>query len=490
FGATFGVAMVASLIGLWPTFWTIGVNIFFYPLVLEVVMFFLEGAFLYYWVYSWDRYADKKGKHLWFGVFQAIFGVITMLIINGVGAVMLTPPANITLLGGGSLDSLVRNFGPLYWNNPTWLPLSIHRFVGAISFTGFLVAIMAGLFQWRSGTAERRAIYNWMGGWGMKIGLAPLVLMPAIGFFYVEEIRGAAPGAFANLMVGQIRWVFNLQVILLGLLFIAGNLYLAQSLRSAIFSAATKAMAVRWLGIGGAIGLVVAVMFALWGLSSGLGRPAENWGIVALVLVTYAIAFGLLLSRREEGLQSFSVVGGLLTALVTIWALVVMVPFNQFGVKDFFLGQMIPWKYAGLISIFTLSLTNIGLYWQAQRQVGGERKQAPSAILPALSGILALAIMFVMGYAREAARAPYLVFEQVKAAIEPFEKVSPTEIPLPTMVATILILLGMVVFLALGWLIAITSRAPWEMIPAEAASAPSTGQGTGEALTKEVASKL
>ncbi len=483
FGATLGVALVATLIGLWPTFWTIGVNIFFYPLVLEVVMFFLEGGFLYYWVYSWDRYADNKGKHIWFGVFQVVFGTATMLIINGVGAAMLTPPANIASLGGGSLDSIFRNFGPLYWNNPTWLPLSLHRFVGAISFTGFLIAIVAGIFRWRSSTSERKAIYNWMAGWGIKLGLAPLVLMPAIGFFYVKEISVAAPMAFVNLMMGQSRWVFNLQVVLLGILFFTGNLYLTQSLRSASFKVAPRASAANWLTVGAAIGFVASVALALWGTSSGLRGPAENWGIVGLVLVTYIVAFGLLLSRGKEGVEQLTLMGKIITALVAIWAVVVMLPFAQMGLTAFPLGQMRPWRYAGLVSIFTLTVANIGLYWRAQREAELEREQASSSGLPVLSGILALGIMFVMGYAREAARAPYLVYEQVKSIAEPFEKVSVTEIPLPGLAAGALILVGMVVFLALGWLIIITSRAPWEVFPSEAAPARATEPVTSSLAT-------
>ncbi|MCL5958331.1 MAG: cytochrome ubiquinol oxidase subunit I [Chloroflexi bacterium] len=471
FGATLGVALVATLIGLWPTFWTVGVNLFFYPLVLEVVMFFLEGGFLYYWVYSWDRYADNKGKHIWFGVFQVIFGTMTMLIINGVGAAMLTPPANITSLGGGSLDSIFRNFGPLYWNNPTWLPLSIHRLVGAVSFTGFLIAIVAGLMQWRRSAAERRAVYNWMAGWGIKLGLAPLVLMPAIGFFYVKEINAAAPMAFVNLMVGEVRWVFNLQLVLLGILFVVGNLYLAQSLRSANFTVAPKASATSWLGIGAVIGLLASLALALLGTSSGLRGPAENWGIVGLVLLTYLVAFGFQLSGGKEGMGRLTALSNVITVLVAVWALVAIIPFNQLGLAAFPLGQMRPWKYAGLVSIFTLTLANIGLYWQAQREAELDREQASPSGLPVLAGVSALGIMFVMGYAREAARAPYLIYEQVKSIVEPFEKVSVSEIPLPGLAAAALILVGMVLFIGLGWLIAITSRAPWEVIPAEAAPA-------------------
>ncbi|TDA65700.1 MAG: hypothetical protein D9V47_12920 [Clostridia bacterium] len=254
-GATFGVVIVVLFAALTPGFWMLGVNIFTWPLVLEGIMFFLEAATLYAYWYMWDRMADRRGLHLSLGVGNIIFGTITMLIINGVGAIMLTPPEGLVpvlqdLASGGIKQlpeiSLGLAASLLYLGNPTWMILNLHRFVANISFVGFLFAAVMAFYALRDRQSESRSFYNWATGYSLLWGVIPVFFMPLIGFEYVSAIRdyqqsfgqaipqlyqaltgngaGTMYAPFTNIMITK-NWTFTALVAFLSLMVIATSAY-------------------------------------------------------------------------------------------------------------------------------------------------------------------------------------------------------------------------------------------------------------------------
>ncbi len=217
-GATLGVVLVVVLTGLFPRFWSGWLNLFFWVAVAEGIMFFLEAASLYTWYYSWQRLAQRRRLHLFLGWINVISGTATMVLINPIAAGMLTPPRSV----------LERpwSWATMFLQNPTFLPLTIHRFFGNISFTGLLLAAWGGIAYLRARTEEQRRFRDRVGHWGLLWGLGGLALMPVIGVFYVLEIRAAAPGGFANLMLNRNHWIFNVQIFLLAGLFVFSCFYL------------------------------------------------------------------------------------------------------------------------------------------------------------------------------------------------------------------------------------------------------------------------
>ncbi|MCL5110384.1 MAG: cytochrome ubiquinol oxidase subunit I [Chloroflexi bacterium] len=515
-GATFGVGLVATLTGLWPTGWTRILNMYFWPLALEVVFFFLEGALLYYYVYSWDRNRAHPGHHIAWGVATVAVGLFTLLIINGVAAAMLTPQPDALTLGGGGPDVLISKLGPLYFDNPTWLPLSLHRVVGAISFTGLILATVMGIGALRAAGDARKAHFRWLAGYGLRFGLLPLPLMPLIGFFYVNEIRIPSLPAFYTIMMGEARWAFNMQIVLVGALFLVGNWYLLRLLRGYGLEQGGFDVARNWTMLAGAVAIALGSFVAWYGISqnnSGLFRGViDSAAIVFLLLVLYVLALlmvhrvhrqGLVLTERtvltvhvaaesrwaswpsDPGQQpsqqpqpiqeektelvqplqfkeevNWAFYGEVIWLLLVLCALVALVPYSQLGLVNFPFGQMRPWKFTGLIGLVTFTIPIVALFLQGRARRLGEQDEPPvTAILPIVAGFLVLSIMFVMGYAREAARAPWLIFNQLAAKDDVFEAQGPlqTILPLPLGIAIPLILFGMLLFALLGLMILQTS---------------------------------
>jgi cytochrome bd ubiquinol oxidase subunit I len=79
-----------------------------------------------------------------FGFIAGIFGLTQMLYINIVGAYMLSPQ-----------KVLPTDVGWTYFN-ATYMPLTAHRFVGNLSYVGFLIAGWAAWRYLRSTTEEDR----------------------------------------------------------------------------------------------------------------------------------------------------------------------------------------------------------------------------------------------------------------------------------------------------------------------------------------------
>jgi hypothetical protein len=107
----------------------------------------------------------------------------------------------------------------------------------------------------------------------------------------------------------------------------------------------------------------------------------------------------------------------------------------------------------------TLTLPVVAVYLKARAINLAEKETPYLPVIPVVVGVAALAIMFIMGYVREAARAPYLVFNQLAAADDVFEKAgSVSTLPMPASLAVPLILFGMVLFAVLGWIIVGTTH--------------------------------
>jgi cytochrome bd-type quinol oxidase subunit 1/cytochrome c2 len=334
-GATFGVTLVVLLTGLFPRFWAGWLNVFFWPLLLEALMFFLEAASLYAYYYTWDRFAQRRRLHMSFGLLNVVSGTATMVIINAVAAAMLTPPADLAQRPWA--------WATMYLSNPTWFPLTLHRFVANVSLTGFLLAMWAGYAFLKAKNPEQRAFRDLAGHAGILLGLAGLFLLPPIGILYVLEIRRASPPGFVNLMLGPTRYIFNIQIILLTALFVLSNWYL-------------------------------------------LFRTAAN--------------------HPSRTLHRLLLVVSILSAILAI------LPYNIGGGRHIVLGKM-HFKYLGLAVLGLITIYSLATQRKNARTLPwGAASRAPQVGLVAL-GLVAFAIMNVMGFARETARHPYLVFNQM-----------------------------------------------------------------------------
>jgi cytochrome bd-type quinol oxidase subunit 1 len=187
---------------------------------LYVLLFFVETAMLYVYWYTWDALGQRKAVHIGFGVALNVVGTVVMLLMNAVGAYMLTPPAGAET---ASIWALV--------NNPTWSGLNLHRFIANITFGGFMVALFAAFMFLTARKEEDRAFYDWMGYIGNFIGVATLMLLPLAGYIYAKEIFEFDATIATFMMADKLSTFFVMQGLLVGLLFLGANYYMWMSIR-------------------------------------------------------------------------------------------------------------------------------------------------------------------------------------------------------------------------------------------------------------------
>jgi cytochrome d ubiquinol oxidase subunit I len=347
-GSSFAFTFLLALITLYPVLWSTLQNIFFWVLVAEAFMFVGEVIAVYIWYNAWDKMAYRKNLHVIFGFIAGIFGLTQMLYINIVGAYMLSPQ-----------DASPTDVGWTFFN-PTYMPLNLHRFVGNLSYVGFLIAGWAAWRYLRSPAEEDREYYDWMGHWGLIWGFGFLIMQPFIGYAYMTEIKASSPDAFEYLMLGDKSWLFNLLVTELLVMSVASVAYFLHKLRFAI-----KPMPRARNVTLGALGFT-----ALFGVLNVV--PADLYLVPQIGLV-----FG---EKVDPNIALFER-------------------------SPIPLGAMYPWKYIGLIGLALTGLFTLTLYLKAAAtgfHWGRASRWSQYALLAA--AVTVVFTMMTMGYARETAR--------------------------------------------------------------------------------------
>jgi hypothetical protein len=213
------VIMVELMIGLFPatTMWMW--SRFRLPIGLGIAAFILQLLVLYPYYHFWDSIRGRSVTlHLWLGTLAALFMLVWVVVLDGMGSYMLTPAE--AEASGGSLF------------NPTWLPLVVHRFVGNLLIAGYAIAAYGA---WRGGRPqdhEHPAYYRHLFTTGWNIGVIGLLLQPFTGLFYALSIQDSAPAAYEQLIHGPYQALLYVQFGLIGFL-VAGSYFLLRSTQPA-----------------------------------------------------------------------------------------------------------------------------------------------------------------------------------------------------------------------------------------------------------------
>jgi cytochrome bd ubiquinol oxidase subunit I len=356
-GAALAVTFVLALVTLFPVFFSILQNIFFWVFLVEAFMFLGQIIIVYAWYNVWDKLAYRKSLHVVFGFVAGFFGLMAMTMIDAVASFMLTP-AEVT-----SQASLVaRSF-----LNQTMVPLNMHRFVGNFSYAGFLIAGWAGFRYLRTTREDDREYYDWMGHFGLLWGFGFLIIQPVIGYGYLKGIRESSPEAFNTIMLGDKSWVFNFLALWLAVLSIASTAYFVHKLRFAIKPMET----LRKLSVG-ALGFTA--------LFTVLNVIPTNASLIPQI--------GLVFGQGEA----------------------TKIP----------LGSMYPWKYIGLIGMMLVGFFIVALYLRASATgFHWGRASRWSQVALMICAVVVVLTMVTMGYTRETARRvdndpAYLIYHCVK----------------------------------------------------------------------------
>ncbi len=164
---------------------------------------------------------NQKWMHICFGILLNYFGLILMMIANS-WATFMTSPSGIDVDAGvfrGTVWEAMNNF--------TWMPVNLHRFIANIAFGGSVVAAYAAFrFLASPRHSAERAHYDWMGYIGNFIAVIGLIPLPFAGYWLGREIYGYDQQLGITMMGGIFSWLFIVQAVLIGALFLGANYYL------------------------------------------------------------------------------------------------------------------------------------------------------------------------------------------------------------------------------------------------------------------------
>ena len=217
--ALLGGALTFFLLTLYPRFFGYLAGIFGPTMWVYAGLFFLETFTLYLYYYGWEWLAGpRKGIHLCLGVLLNLWGTALLFVANSWVTFMVSP-------GGvdeaGKLTSL---WGAI--DNFTWMPINVHRLIANVTFGGAIAAAYAAMRFLGAKSDEERAKYDWMGYIGNFVALSSLLFLPFAGYWLGREIYAFNQTMGITMMGGFLSWLWVVQAMLIGVLFLGSNYYL------------------------------------------------------------------------------------------------------------------------------------------------------------------------------------------------------------------------------------------------------------------------
>nr|MBA2353087.1 cytochrome ubiquinol oxidase subunit I [Acidobacteriota bacterium] len=214
--ATFGAALTFMLIILYPRFTTYLMSVFSPTFLPYVVLFFFEAFFLYTYYYGWGKFHPLV--HLGLGLGLNVVGTAIMFIANAWLTFMMSPRG---ISNTGALISVSDAI-----NNFTWMPINVHRMIANVAFGGSVAAAYAAFKFLQATSDEERAHYDWMGYIGNFVAISAFLPLPFAGYWLAKEIYAYSQTLGLTMMGGAFSWLFIIQAVLIGNLFLAANYYL------------------------------------------------------------------------------------------------------------------------------------------------------------------------------------------------------------------------------------------------------------------------
>jgi cytochrome bd-type quinol oxidase subunit 1 len=219
--AILGGFLVFALIIFYPHLVQYLTGIFKKTMLFYALLFFAESALLYIYYYGWYwlQGGFKKWLHLTIGLLLNAVGTTLMFLANAWVTFMMSP-AGVDPAGVFSGDTWAA------MHNFLWNPINLHRFVANIAYGGSIVGAYAA-FKFLSAAREQdRAHYDWMGYTANFIAISALLPLPFAGYYLAAEVYAYSQQMGITLMGGIFAWLFIIQAVLIGTLFLSANYYL------------------------------------------------------------------------------------------------------------------------------------------------------------------------------------------------------------------------------------------------------------------------
>jgi cytochrome bd ubiquinol oxidase subunit I len=421
--ATFGAFLLFMLIILYPKFTNYLMSVFSPTFAPYVLLFLAEAFFLYTYYYGWGKFHPLV--HLGLGVGLNVVGTGIMMIANSWLTFMMSPSG---ISDSGALISLT---DAVY--NYTWMPINVHRAIANVAFGGSVAAAYAAFKFLQAETDEERAHYDWMGYIGNFVAIIAFLPLPFAGYWLAKEIYAYSQTLGLTMMGGAFSWLFIIQAVLIGNLFLGANYYL-------------------WLGMGRVEGaqpfqrfvkyLLAAIVlcFMIWATPrsiiatvsevramGGSAHPilgflgvmsAKNTAVNILILTTF---MSFLLYRRTGKVATVSWARtGQAVQLVIFGAAAIFVIF--LGVYGYFveasvrIGLSVPQVSAVLFAMVAITVIDVFLFRKPKHtgEVRWGRIPAISQYVLIFIAVTFTWLMGLMGYVRSGLRQHWHVYGVIR----------------------------------------------------------------------------
>ena len=223
--AVLGSLMLGMFISFYPSFMKYMGGTFKAFMPVYAIVFVGESLLLIVYYYSWNWMAEPalKWVHASIGALTNVFGTALLLLANAWSAFMMAP---------AGVDAQGRFLGNEWHllHSALWNPLNVHRFLADIMSGGAVVLAYACYRFFTSKTEEERAYFDWVGYIFLFVTVCALLPMPFAGYWLMRSVYAFSQSMGVTMMGGLLTWLFVVQALLIGALFLGVNYYLWQSM--------------------------------------------------------------------------------------------------------------------------------------------------------------------------------------------------------------------------------------------------------------------
>lgn len=223
--AIIGSVMLTMFIALYPSFMKYMGGTFKGFMPAYAAVFVGESLLLIVYYYGWNRMAERGMKwiHASIGILTNIVGTALLMMANAWSAFMMSP---------AGVDAQGRYLGNAWHllHSALWNPLNVHRFLADIMSGGAVVLAYACYRFFTSKTDEERAYFDWVGYVFLFVTVCALIPMPFAGYWLMKSVFVFRQTMGVTMMGGLLTWLFVVQALLIGVLFLGINYYLWQSM--------------------------------------------------------------------------------------------------------------------------------------------------------------------------------------------------------------------------------------------------------------------
>jgi hypothetical protein len=219
--ALLGGLLTFCLVLLYPDLFRYLATIFKGSMFAYALLFFAESAILYVYYYGWHwlQGGNRKWVHLTLGLLLNATGCTLMFLANAWTTFMMSPAAvNPAGVFNGDTWAAIHNF--------LWNPMNIHRLVANVAYGGSIIGAYAAFKFLSAKDKGERAHYDWIGYNANFIAIAALLPLPFAGYYLTAEMYAYSQQMGITLMGGVFAWIFIIQAVLIGALFLSANYYL------------------------------------------------------------------------------------------------------------------------------------------------------------------------------------------------------------------------------------------------------------------------